>query len=164
MYNIRLELKKRKDPLQLPFKIILNSIYGKTGHKVNQLTGNIFNLVKFAFITGYMIAQLYRCVIDTDLEKHVVSFATDPICTTKKLDINSIKLGEFSLDNVASYVFYLQNGIYRFNGKWKQRGFGKLKGKDIEHLGTSEGDGCLYYVLQTPMNMRLRSSIMIIQN
>lgn len=146
MYNIRLELKKRKDRLQLPFKIILNSIYGKTGHKVNQVMGNLFNLVKFAFIIGYMIVQLYRCVIDTDLEKHVVSFATDPICTTKKLNINSNKLGEFPLDNVICYVFYLQNGIYPFNGKWKQRGFDKLKGKDIEHLDTLEGDGSLYYV------------------
>ena len=30
IYTKRLELKKRKDPLEKPLKIILNSIYGKT--------------------------------------------------------------------------------------------------------------------------------------
>jgi hypothetical protein len=146
----------------LPIKIILNSIYGKTGQKVNRVIGNLFNPVIFAFITGHTRAKLYRFVIDNDLENHVVSFATDSICTTKKLDVNSAKLGDFSFDNTANDVFYLQNGIYRFNGKWKQRGFGKLDGKDIEHLETVERNGRLYYKLKMLRSIRLRSSI--IQN
>ena len=147
-YNKRLELKKNNNPLQLPIKIILNSIYVKTGQKVNRVIGNLFNPVIFAFITGNTRAKLYRFVIENDLENHVVSFATDSICTTKKLDVNSSKLGEFSFDNSANDVFYLQNGIYRFNGKWKQRGFGKLEGKDIEHLETVERNSKLYYKLR----------------
>jgi hypothetical protein len=87
----------------------------------------------------------------------VVSFATDSICSTRKLDINSSKL-----DNSANDVFYLQNGIYPFNGKWKQRGFGKLEGKDIEHLETVERNSKLYYKLRMLRSIRLRSSI--IQN
>ena len=70
-----------------------------------------------------------------------MSFATDSICTTKKLDIDSHKLGESSFDNTADDVFYLQNGIYRFNGKWKQGGFGKPEGKEIEHLESVEKQG-----------------------
>ena len=59
--------------------------------------------------------------------------------------MNSTKLGDFSFDNKADDVFVLQNGFYRFNGKWKQRGLGKLNGREIEHLGTFEKDGRLYY-------------------
>lgn len=162
MYLKRLELKRKKDPLQLPIKVILNSIYGKAGQKVNRVIGNLFNPVIFAFITGYTRARLYRFVIDNDMEKDVVSFATDSVCTTKRLDLDSEAIGEFSLSNSGSDVYYLQNGIYRFNGKWKQRGFGRLKGKDIEHLETFERDGRLYYKLRVLRSTRLRSSI--IQN
>ena len=92
----------------------------------------------------------------------MVSFATDSICTTKKYDVNSTRLGDFSFDNEADDVFVLQNRFYRFNGKWKQRGLGKLNGKEIEHLETFEKDGRLYYRFKVLRNNRLRSSI--IQN
>jgi hypothetical protein len=61
------------------------------------------------------------------MEKDVVSFATDSVCVTKQLNIESESIGLFSLSNSGKDVYYLQNGIYRFNGKRKQRGFGKLK-------------------------------------
>ena len=54
----------------------------------------------------------------------------------------------------------LQNGFYRFNGKWKQRGLGKLNGKEIEHLETFEKNGRLYYSFVVNRNNRLRSSIL----
>ena len=105
---------------------------------------------------------MYNFVRKNDLEKEVVFFATDSICTTKRLDVNSSKLGSFSFDNQADDVFVLQNGFYRFNGKWKQRGLGKLGTKEIEHLDTFEKDGRLYYRFNVLRNNRLRSSI--IQN
>lgn len=162
MYQKRLELKQKKDPMQLPIKIILNSIYGKTGQKVNRIIGNLFNPVIFAFITGYARAQLYKFVLERGIEKEVVAFATDSICTTKKLDIDSDKIGEFSYEGSAVDVFFLQNGFYRFNKKWKQRGFGKLSGKEIEHLETFEKNGKLFYKIKILRNSRLRTSI--IQN
>lgn len=72
----------------------------------------------------FPIAQHLQSVMDIEyyIEQEIVSFATDSICTTRKLDIDSDQLGEFSFDNSADDVFYLQNGFYRFNGKWKQRG------------------------------------------
>lgn len=94
------------------------------------------------------------------LEREAVAFATDSICTTKKLNINSKRLGEFSFDDKAVDVFYLQNGFYRFNGSWKQRGLGRLGSKEIEHLNTFEKDGKLFYKFNVLRNSRLRSSIL----
>ena len=124
--------------------------------------GNLFNPVIFSYITGFARAQLCDFVTKNNLERHVVAFATDSVCTTKKLNVNSAKLGMFSFDNSAKDVFYLQNGFYRFNGKWKQRGLGKLGTKEIEHLETYEKDGKLFYKFNVLRNSRLCSSI--IQN
>lgn len=77
-------------------------------------------------------------------EKDVVAFATDSVCTTKDLGINSTKLGEFSFEKNAADVYYLQNWLYRFDKKWKKRGLSKLKKKDIEHLDTVERKGRLF--------------------
>lgn len=137
-----------------------DAIYGKTSQRVGRNIGNLFNPVIFAFITGFTRAKLYDFVRKNNLEHHVVFFATDSICTTKKLEIDSEKLGEFSFDNEASDTFVLQNGFYRFNKKWKQRGLGKLNGKEIEHLDTFEKDGRLYYRFVVKRNNRLRKSIL----
>jgi len=155
-----LELKRNSSPLQLPLKIILNSIYGKTGQSVNGKIGNLFNPILFAFITGYTRAQLYQFVQEHGIEREIVSFATDSICCSKKLNLNSSKIGEFSFENDADDVFFLQNGFYRFNGKWKQRGLGHLGSKEIEHLNTFEKNGKLYYRFKILRSGRLRSSIL----
>ena len=160
MYEKRLKLKEEQNPLQIPFKIILNSIYGKTGQKVTRIMGNLFNPVLFSFITGFTRAKMYDFVRKNCIENDVVAFATDSICTTKKLSKNSKKLGDFSFDGTSDDTFYLQNGFYRFCGKWKQRGLGKLGSKEIEHLETFEKDGKLFYKIKVTRNTRLRSSIL----
>ncbi len=162
LYLKRLELKQNDSPMQLPIKIILNSIYGKTGQKVNRVIGNLFNPVLFAFITGFARAKLYEFVMENNIERQIVAFATDSICTTKKLNIDSTKLGEFSFVDSATDVFFLQNGFYRFNDKWKLRGLGKMGSKEIEHLETFEKNGKLYYRFIVNRSSRLRSPI--IQN
>jgi len=160
MYAKRLQLKQNKNPLELPIKIILNSIYGKTGERIRFKIGNLFNPVIFATITGITRAQLYEFVHKFGLEENVVSFATDSVCITKFLDINSNRLGEFSFENSADDVFYLQNGFYRYNGKWKQRGLGRLGTRDIENLQTYEKDGKLIMKIKLLRSARLRSSIL----
>ena len=159
-YQKRLSLKQAQNPLQLPLKIILNSIYGKTGQKVNRRIGNIFSPVIFSSITGIARSMLYRFVMENNIENDVVFFATDSVCTTKKLDYNSDKLGEFSFDNTANDVYVLQNGFYRFNEKWKQRGLGNLGTKEIEHLDTIERGDDLFYTYKVLRSNRLRSSIL----
>jgi hypothetical protein len=95
-----------------------------------------------------------------DIERNIAFFATDSICTTKKLDANSSKLGGFSFDNDASCIFVFQNGFYRFNGRWKQRWLGKLGTREIEHLDTIEKDGNLYQIMKVLRVNRLRTSIL----
>ena len=82
LYNKRLELKNTGNPTQLPIKIITNAIYGNTGQTKNVI-GNFFNPVIFSSITGDTRAELYKFVIDNQLEKDVICFATDSVCTTK---------------------------------------------------------------------------------
>ena len=161
LYKKRLELKKINNPLQLPIKIILNSIYGKTGEydKLTKKIGNLFNPVIFTTITGIARAQLYKFVIDNKLEKKVISFATDSIMVTEDLKTDSSILGTFSFDNSAHDVFVLQNGINRMNGKWKKRGMGKLNGKEIENLENYEKNGRLYMKYIESRNTRLKTAI-----
>ena len=71
-----------------------------------------------------------------------------------------LTLGYFSLDMAGDDAYFLQNGIYRFNGDWKERGLGSLNGKTIEHVDTIEKDGRLYLKLQVNRSTRLRSSIL----
>ena len=145
--------------MQLPIKIILNAIYGKMGQKVNQRIGNLFNPVIFAYITGFARAQLLSFVKENNLEKDVVAFATDSVCVTRKVDVNSNQLGGFSLEKNANDVYYLQNGFYRFNGSWKLRGLGKLGSKEIEQIDTIERDGRLYYKYLVLRTKKLASAI-----
>jgi len=161
LYLKRMELTRKKDPLQLPIKTILNSIYGKTGEydKITKKIGNLFNPVIFATITGITRAQLYRFITDNKIEKQVVSFATDSIMVTQDLKTDSSVLGKFSFENSADDVFVLQNGINRMNGKWKKRGMGKLNGKEIENLENYEKNGRLYMKYAESRNTRLKTAI-----
>jgi len=69
-------------------------------------------------------------------------------------------VGDFSLDKSANDVFYLQNGIYRFNKVWKSRGIGSLGIKQIEHLDTIERGDKLLMKCKILRPNRLRSSIL----
>ena len=159
LYQKRLELKKQNNPMQLPIKVIINSIYGKTGQISKNRIGSLFNPVIFSFITGYSRAMLYKFMKKHKLENDIVAFATDSICTTKKVNVNSEKLGEFSLDGTGDDCYFLQNGFYRINGMWKQRGIGKLGSKEIEHLDTIQRDDKLFYSFKVNRVGRLRNSI-----
>ena len=57
-------------------------------------------------------------------------------------------LGGFKLEKSANDVYVLQNWIYRFDGKWKKRGIGKLGTRTIEYLDTVEKDGKLFQVMK----------------
>ena len=159
VYDKRMKFKMTDNPLQLPLKVILNSIYGKTAQRVGNRIGNLFSPVIASTITGVSRSMLYDFVSRHDLDRYVVSFATDSIITTKKLDVNSTKLGGFALENSADDVFVLQNGIYRFNKMWKKRGIGNLGNKQIEHLDTIEKDGNLYQIMKVLRVGRLRTEI-----
>lgn len=69
IYKKRLELKQEKNPLQLPLKVILNSIYGKTAQRKGNKIGNLFSPIIASTITGTTRAMLYEFVADHDIEK-----------------------------------------------------------------------------------------------
>jgi len=144
-YNQRLELKEKNDPRELPIKIILNSIYGKTGQTIHNRMGNLFNPVIFSSITGMARAQLYDFIIKQGIEEDIVMMYTDSVTTTKKLDIESKELGGFSFDFEGS-MYSLQNGFYSKNGEWvRSRGIGQIGNDTIEHKDTiinSKGNIC----------------------
>ena len=160
IYKKRIQFKNDNNPLQLPLKVILNSIYGKTAQRVGNRIGNLFSPVIASTITGVTRSMLYDFVQNHNIEKDVVSFATDSIITTKKLGVDSVQLGGFAYENSGDDVYVLQNGIYRFNGKWKKRGIGNLENKQIEHLKTIEKDGNLYQKMNVLRVNRLRTSIL----
>ena len=157
-YRKRQELKSQNNPQEKAVKIVLNALYGKMGGRKPKMS-NLFNPVIFAFITGHTRAQLFKFVKDNNLEKDVVAFATDSVCCTKKLDIDSKELGSLSFDKYGKDVLYVQNGFYRFDSKWAQRGLGNLKNKEIEHVETIERDGRLYFKYVVKRTRKLASSI-----
>jgi hypothetical protein len=118
--------------------------------------------VIFSHITGATRAQLYRYVMQNGLEKDMVFMATDSVCTTRNLEIGSSKLGDFALKQSADDLFCIQNGINRWNGKWKERGIGMKKGKSIENFEIIEHDRHLYMKLKVDRVTNLKSAI--IQN
>ena len=160
IYKKRMQFKNDDNPLQLPLKVILNSIYGKTAQRVGNRIGNLFSPVIASTITGMTRTMLYEFVVQHGVEDDVVSFATDSIITTKKLGVNSTKLGGFAYENSGNDVYVLQNGIYRFNKKWKKRGIGNLGNRQIEHLDTMEKEGNLYQIMKVLRVNRLRTSIL----
>lgn len=163
-YYLRLELKKKQIPLERAIKVVLNSIYGKTAQKVNNVMGNIFSPAIAAYITGYTRAQLYRFVREHGIENDVVAFATDSVAVRREIaGLNSDRLGEMKLDKHAKDVIFLSNGFYRFNSKWKQRGVGYDREKKVEiaHLETRVGeDGQLYIAVETSRTTHIKSGIL----
>ena len=74
--------------------------------------------------------------------------------------LESTKLGDFAYENSGDNVYVLQNGIYRFNCKWKKRGIGNLGNSQIEHLDTIEKNGQLDQVMKVLRVNRLRTAIL----
>ena len=124
-YNYRMELKAKGSKLEQPFKIILNSIYGKTAQRVNEKIGNMFNPIIATTITGKARSMLYDFIIKNRIEDDVIMMYTDSVTCKKNLNLSSKKLGDFSLDFEGS-IYTIQSGFYSKNGVWKSRGFGQI--------------------------------------
>jgi hypothetical protein len=146
LYKKRKQLQKDKDPLELPIKIILNSMYGKTMQTTENKMGNMFNPVLGTTICGKARAMLYETIMNNDMERDVIFLYTDSIATTKKLNLDSKKLGEFSEDFEGS-IYALQSGFYSKNGYFERsRGIGQLGDETILHKDTKvDSKGRLVY-------------------
>lgn len=149
MYQKRLKLKEANNPLELPFKVILNSIYGKTGQgeRLNVRMGNLLNPIIFSTINGMCRAQIYKFIIDNKIEREVCMIYTDAITTTRNLNLESKKLGDFSLD-IEGEAYLLQNGFYRVGEKFRNKGFANIGNDTINHLEPFEQDGKIKYTFE----------------
>ncbi len=149
MYDQRQKLKDENNPLESPFKIILNSFYGKTGQgeKGNIGMGNLLNPIIFSTINGMCRAQIYKFIMDNEIERDVCMIYTDSITTTRNLNLESKKLGDFSLD-AQGEAYLLQNGFYRVGKKFRNKGFAKIGNNEIENLEPFEEDGKIKYTFE----------------
>ncbi len=163
-YEKRMRLKQEDNPLQLPIKIILNSIYGKTAQTSGNRFGNLFNPIIASYITGFARAQLYSFVVENDLENDVVAFATDSVASRKKIEgLDSMRLGEMKLDKSGTDAIFLSNGFYRINDTWKKRGVGydNVKKQEIEHMDSRiDEDGQFYIMLGATKMTHIKSGIL----
>lgn len=113
MYQLRLELQAKGNPLEKVIKKALQSVYGKFCQ--HQGKGHFYNM----FYAGFICSFVRRMLLDATAgkEKETICFLTDAIHTTANLDIPvSNNLGEYKKESYEK-VEYLDNGVYRcFNG------------------------------------------------
>lgn len=126
LYNLRLELQKRGDPLEKVFKLALASLYGKFCQHNGK--GHYYNLYYAGFITSLTRMQLLSATLQH--QRETVTFQTDAIHSTAgDLPIMCDNtLGNFKRQHYGA-ITYLDNGVYRcfdLDGKpvkTKTRGF-----------------------------------------
>ncbi len=163
-YQKRMKLKQEGNSLERAIKIILNSVYGKMAQRTNNVMGNLFNSVIAAYITGFARAELYKFVRENNIEKDIVAFATDSVACRKKIpNLDSVELGKMKLDKCGSDTYFLSNGFYYINGKWKNRGIGYDTERkiEIEHLDTKiDKKGQLYITVQTTKTTHIKGGIL----
>ena len=129
LYEKRLEAKKDNDPIQLTYKIILNSIYGVTlnaysKNEISEVQTGDFKINKNGDITFYkktfkasnMYNPLYAAYITaqtrirlfTDFYKHLdklISVNTDGVNLSEPCNVKiSKELGDYSLDRIPEVM------------------------------------------------------------
>lgn len=129
-YERRAILKKLGNPLQLTFKLIINSVYGqlaqRTGwDKKNKLPPKTHQLEWAGYITSACRAAVYRAA--KTVGSKLVSIDTDGIYALAPIGVvPGPRLGEWELEEYDEGIFW-QSGIYALkqDGEWKK---GKTRG------------------------------------
>lgn len=110
LYTERKRLKQEKNDLEYQYKIILNSLYGKFNQIKNAKLGNLTNFIYATEITARTRMLLYR--VAKPKEETVLSFATDGIVATEKLNVKRGEgLGEWELEE-GDKIILIMSGIY----------------------------------------------------
>jgi len=110
LYNERQRLKREGNDLEYQIKIILNSAYGKFKQIKGGKLGNLTNFIYATEITARTRIQLYKAT--QGREECVLSYATDGIVTTEKLNLPISKnLGEWDFEQGDAIVL-IMSGIY----------------------------------------------------
>ncbi len=132
MYEHRRRLKDMENPMEMAFKLGMNSMYGKMAQRAGWDTethepprSHTLPLAGYvtAFCRGQIMSMVQR-ILDID-ELGVVAVETDGIFTTvnpEHLGVEKSKvLGQWSVD-VYDELMYIQNGVYalRRGDRWEK--------------------------------------------
>lgn len=119
MYDMRREAKKRKDGIQIAYKLALNSVYGKTAQQVgwglDEETGNVilpkwFQLEWAGFITSSCRAKILDAI--TANPSAIIAVETDAVFSTEPLNLPvSDELGDWEETYFSDFT-YVQSGVY----------------------------------------------------
>lgn len=147
MYKRRRRLKQNKNPVQMAFKLALNSMYGKMAQRAGgkEKAPRSHTLCIAGYITSACRAKvmllMHSCRPDS-----VISVETDGVYTTTAPDElftpalfkMSDELGDWEHD-VYDEMLLLQNGVYliKQDGKWKDP---KTRGINPNHFRNEFGD------------------------
>jgi hypothetical protein len=117
LYDIR---DKKEEPKRSVYRILINSIYGKTA-QVTPKVGRLFSPVVAAFITGACRAKLYQAM--KQKPDAIIACATDAVFSQEPLDLPVGKgLGLWTASEAKRLVFFM-NGLYFEDEKVRSRGF-----------------------------------------
>jgi len=130
LYTLRKKFKDEGSMASESLKLGMNSVYGKLVQQAGYREGRIptyHQLLWGGQITALTRANLFDAAMQSP--KDVISFATDAVFTTHKLDLSTGgELGQWSEDEFQGMTI-VQAGVYflQDNGKWQEkfRGFDK---------------------------------------
>jgi hypothetical protein len=157
-YDRRVRLKRMGNPLELTFKLIINSIYGqlaqRSGWDRRKNRPPRTHQIEWAgYITSACRAAVYRAAIGCG--DKLVSIDTDGIYATAPVGVVAgSRLGEWELNEYDEGIFW-QSGIYclRTNDKgWEKgrtRGIPKGSYKPEELLAAMASDETLHLTIHT---------------
>ena len=112
MYRQR--LKQKDEGQKSIYRIIINSLYGKTA-QIKPVPTNFFSPVVCSYITGKCRSMLLEAVKDN--KNDVVAFATDAVFSKKPLKVNVEKtkvLGAWSFEFHKKLTIFM-SGVYTFS-------------------------------------------------
>lgn len=126
----------KEQSAQLPIKLGINSLYGKTAQGIGY-KGKRPSFQNY-FWSGWITSKTRARMFDLAMKSpdKIIAFATDGVFSTIPLTEPGIQLGEWEVD-YSEYLFLLKAGLYCFgkdlNGAKKSRGH-FLKDVDFDKL------------------------------
>lgn len=151
-FERRQYLKRIGSPLQLTFKLIINSCYGQLAQRTgwdrkNRRPPRTHQLEWAGYITSACRAAVYR--VARDAGDKLISIDTDGIYAMAPLNVvPGTRLGEWELDEYDEGIFW-QSGIYALkkDGEWEKgrtRGIPKGSYSPADLLRALDSGGTLY--------------------
>lgn len=119
MFEKRLWLKQQRNPVQMSYKLAMNSLYGKEAQRVGwnkekKTPPKAHTLAIAGFVTSWCRAQILR-VASSLRPDQLIAIETDGIYTTADPAALNLQLGENLGEwELSEYdeIMYLQSGVY----------------------------------------------------